>query len=63
MSTRESVQIPDDRDFDNFQMECNSDDGWSQTYSKSGIVVWIQILEAERSLHKIKVSSEAWAVF
>ncbi|XP_030412304.1 START domain-containing protein 10 [Gopherus flavomarginatus] len=58
MSTRESVQIPDDRDFNNFRTECNSDAGWSQTYNKSGIVVWIQILEVERSLHKIKCRME-----
>uniref|UniRef100_A0A452GHE4 START domain-containing protein n=1 Tax=Gopherus agassizii TaxID=38772 RepID=A0A452GHE4_9SAUR len=58
MSTRESVQIPDDRDFNNFRTECNSDVGWSQTYNKSGIVVWIQILEVERSLHKIKCRME-----
>ncbi|XP_044878983.1 START domain-containing protein 10 [Mauremys mutica] len=58
MSTRESVQIPDDRDFNNFRTECNSDAGWSQTYNKSGIVVWIQILEVEGSLHKIKCRME-----
>ncbi|CAI5773636.1 START domain-containing protein 10 [Podarcis raffonei] len=58
MSTRDSVQIPDDRDFDHFRTECNSDDGWSLTYNKSGIVVWIQILEAEKSLHKIKCRIE-----
>ncbi|XP_069059868.1 START domain-containing protein 10 isoform X1 [Pleurodeles waltl] len=56
--TRESVQIPDDRDFSNFRMECNSEEGWSQTYHKGGITVWIQILEEERALHKIKESPE-----
>lgn len=62
MSTRDSVQIPDDRDFDHFRTECNSDDGWSLTYNKSGIVVWIQILEAEKALHKIKVRNAPWSV-
>lgn len=56
--TRESVQIPDDRDFSNFRTECNSEEGWSQTYHKGGITVWIQILEEERALHKIKESPE-----
>uniref|UniRef100_A0A803SYS8 START domain-containing protein n=1 Tax=Anolis carolinensis TaxID=28377 RepID=A0A803SYS8_ANOCA len=55
MSTRDSVQIPDDRDFELFRTECNSEQGWSLTYNKSGVVVWVQILEAEKSLHKIKV--------
>lgn len=56
MSGRESVQIPDDRDFDQFRTECNSEAGWHLTYHRSGIAVWIQMLEAEKSLHKIKVS-------
>ncbi|XP_029457905.1 START domain-containing protein 10 [Rhinatrema bivittatum] len=56
--SRESVQIPDDRDFQNFRSECHSEAGWSQTYSKSGITVWIQILEEERALHKIKCRME-----
>ncbi|XP_078514740.1 START domain-containing protein 10 isoform X1 [Lissotriton helveticus] len=56
--TRESVQIPDDRDFSNFRTECHSEEGWTQTYHKGGITVWIQILEEERSLHKIKESPE-----
>lgn len=56
--TRESVQIPDDRDFSNFRTECNSAEGWSQTYHKGGITVWIQILEEERALHKIKCRME-----
>lgn len=55
MSGRESVQIPDDRDFDHFRTECNSEAGWHLTYHRSGIAVWIQVLEAEKSLHKIKV--------
>ncbi|KAM3837534.1 LOW QUALITY PROTEIN: START domain-containing protein 10 [Vipera latastei] len=54
MSGRESVQIPDDRDFDQFRTECNSEAGWHLTYHRSGIAVWIQMLEAEKSLHKIK---------
>ncbi|KAM6447753.1 START domain-containing protein 10 isoform 1-T1 [Liasis olivaceus] len=54
MSARESVQIPDDRDFDHFRTECNSEVGWNLTYHRSGIAVWIQMLEAEKSLHKIK---------
>ncbi|KAF5881278.1 PCTP-like protein, partial [Clarias magur] len=50
----EAVLVPDDRAFSNFQHECVSDEGWSLTYSKSGITVLIQILEEEKSLHKIK---------
>uniref|UniRef100_A0A3B3QKJ2 START domain-containing protein 10 n=1 Tax=Paramormyrops kingsleyae TaxID=1676925 RepID=A0A3B3QKJ2_9TELE len=50
----EAVLIPDDRAFSNFKNECNSADGWTLTYNKSGISVWIQILEEEKSLHKIK---------
>ncbi|XP_030055841.1 START domain-containing protein 10 [Microcaecilia unicolor] len=56
--SRESVQIPDDRDFQNFRTECNSVAGWNLTYNKSGIAVWIQILEEERALHKIKCRME-----
>ncbi|MCJ8739872.1 hypothetical protein PDJAM_G00052260 [Pangasius djambal] len=50
----EVVLIPDDRAFSNFKHECLSDEGWSLTYNKSGITVLIQILEEEKSLHKIK---------
>ncbi|KAE8628177.1 hypothetical protein XENTR_v10007376 [Xenopus tropicalis] len=56
--SRDSVQIPDDRDFQTFRTECYSDAGWTMTYSKSGITVWIQILEEERALHKIKCKME-----
>lgn len=55
MSGRDSVQIPDDRDFGAFRAECESERGWSLTYSKGGVAVWVQLLEPERSLHKIKV--------
>ncbi|XP_060799401.1 START domain-containing protein 10 [Neoarius graeffei] len=48
------VLIPDDRAFSNFRQQCVSDEGWSLTYKKSGITVLIQILEEEKSLHKIK---------
>ncbi|KAJ8256745.1 hypothetical protein COCON_G00188970 [Conger conger] len=50
----DTVQIPDDRAFLNFKSECNSKEGWNLTYDKSGITVWVQILEEEKSLHKIK---------
>ncbi|XP_060086488.1 collagen alpha-1(I) chain-like, partial [Heteronotia binoei] len=53
-SPRDSVQVPDDRDFGVFRTECLAEDGWTLTYNKSGLVVWVQMLEAERSLHKIK---------
>lgn len=56
MMSGEEVLIPDDRAFSRFQRECECDEGWSQTYNKSSICVWIQILEEEKSLHKIKVS-------
>lgn len=56
MSGRDSVQIPDDRDFRAFREECECERGWSLSYSKAGVAVWVQLLEPERSLHKIKVS-------
>ncbi|KAK7155960.1 hypothetical protein R3I94_006127 [Phoxinus phoxinus] len=54
MVSGEEVLIPDDRAFSRFQRECECDEGWSLTYNKSSICVWIQILEEEKSLHKIK---------
>lgn len=54
MSGRDSVQIPDDRDFGAFRAQCESESGWSLTYSKGGVGVWVQLLEPERALHKIK---------
>lgn len=56
MMSGEEVLIPDDRAFSRFKHECQSDEGWSLTYNKSSICVWIQVLEEEKSLHKIKVS-------
>lgn len=56
--SRECVQIPDDRDFHNFRTECDSEAGWTLTYNKSGITVWVQVLEEERALHKIKCRME-----
>jgi len=56
MMSGEEVLIPDDRAFSRFQRECECDEGWTPTYNKSSICVWIQILEEEKSLHKIKVS-------
>ncbi|XP_032907070.1 START domain-containing protein 10 [Catharus ustulatus] len=58
MSGRDSVQIPDDRDFGAFRAECESERGWSLTYSKGGVGVWVQLLEPERALHKIKCRME-----
>lgn len=52
---RESVQVPDDQDFRSFRSECEAQEGWNLTYSKAGVAVWVQALEMERSLHKIKV--------
>lgn len=59
MSGRDSVQIPDDRDFGAFRAQCESESGWSLTYSKGGVGVWVQLLEPERALHKIKVRPPA----
>ncbi|KAI6079241.1 PCTP-like protein [Aix galericulata] len=58
MSGRDSVQIPDDRDFRAFRAECECERGWSLSYSKAGVAVWVQLLEPERSLHKIKCRME-----
>lgn len=46
--------VPDDQAFRNFRGECTCESGWSLSYNKSGITVWIQMLQEERSLHKIK---------
>ncbi|XP_028817692.1 START domain-containing protein 10 [Denticeps clupeoides] len=50
----EAALIPDDGAFSDFRNECLSEEGWSLTYNKSGTTVWVQILEEEKSLHKIK---------
>uniref|UniRef100_A0A8C5CT84 START domain-containing protein 10 n=1 Tax=Gadus morhua TaxID=8049 RepID=A0A8C5CT84_GADMO len=49
-----SVAIPDDQAFASFKAECLCEEGWNVTYNKSGTTVWIQSLDEERSLHKIK---------
>ncbi|XP_077197256.1 START domain-containing protein 10 [Paroedura picta] len=54
MSARDSVQVPDDRDFGLFRAQCDADAGWSLTYSKGGLAVWVAAAEAEKALHKIK---------
>lgn len=56
MMTGEQVLIPDDRAFSRFKRECQSEEDWSLTYNKNSICVWIQVLEEDKSLHKIKVS-------
>uniref|UniRef100_A0A3Q1ARG1 START domain-containing protein n=1 Tax=Amphiprion ocellaris TaxID=80972 RepID=A0A3Q1ARG1_AMPOC len=50
----QTVSIPDDRAFASFKAECLCEEGWSMTYTKSGIVVWTQSLEEGKSVHKIK---------
>lgn len=52
---RESVQVPDDQDFRSFRSECEAEVGWNLTYSKAGVSVWVQAMEMDRTLHKIKV--------
>lgn len=52
---RESVQVPDDQDFQSFRSECEAEVGWNLTYSKAGVSVWVQAVEMDRTLHKIKV--------
>lgn len=52
---RESVQVPDDQDFRSFRSECEAEVGWNLTYSKAGVAVWVQAVEMDRTLHKIKV--------
>lgn len=52
---RESVQVPDDQDFRSFRSECEAEVGWNLTYSKAGVSVWVQAVEMDRTLHKIKV--------
>lgn len=52
---RDSVQVPDDQDFRSFRSECEAQTGWNLTYSKAGVSVWVQAMEMDRTLHKIKV--------
>lgn len=54
---RESVQVPDDQDFRSFRSECEAEVGWNLTYSKAGVSVWVQAVEMDRTLHKIKVGA------
>ncbi|KAB1272583.1 START domain-containing protein 10 [Camelus dromedarius] len=51
---RDSVQVPDDQDFRSFRSECEAEAGWNLTYSKAGVSVWVQAMEMDRTLHKIK---------
>ena len=55
---RESVQVPDDQDFRSFRSECEAEVGWNLTYSKAGVSVWVQAVEMDRTLHKIKCRME-----
>lgn len=55
MLGRDSVQVPDDQDFRSFRSECEAEAGWNLTYSKAGVSVWVQAVEMDRALHKIKV--------
>ncbi|XP_060015925.1 START domain-containing protein 10 isoform X1 [Lagenorhynchus albirostris] len=55
---RDSVQVPDDQDFRSFRSECEAEAGWNLTYSKAGVSVWVQAVEMDRTLHKIKLCSE-----
>lgn len=52
---RDSVQVPDDQDFRSFRSECEAEAGWNLTYSKAGVSVWVQAVQMDRTLHKIKV--------
>ncbi|XDA84427.1 hypothetical protein R6Z07F_014239 [Ovis aries] len=55
---RDSVQVPDDQDFRSFRSECEAEAGWNLTYSKAGVSVWVQAVEMDRTLHKIKCRME-----
>ncbi|KAI2561702.1 StAR related lipid transfer domain containing 10, partial [Homo sapiens] len=55
---RESVQVPDDQDFRSFRSECEAEVGWNLTYSRAGVSVWVQAVEMDRTLHKIKCRME-----
>ncbi|XP_060032854.1 START domain-containing protein 10 isoform X1 [Erinaceus europaeus] len=55
---RDSVQVPDDQDFRSFRSECEAEAGWNLTYSKAGVSVWVQAVEVDRPLHKIKCRME-----
>ncbi|XP_039622068.1 START domain containing 14 [Polypterus senegalus] len=39
---RTTVEVPDDTDFNRFQEECESQDGWISKYKKSGMEVLVQ---------------------
>lgn len=55
---RDSVQVPDDQDFRSFRSECEAEAGWNLTYSKAGVSVWVQAMQMDRTLHKIKCRME-----
>lgn len=50
------VQIPDDADFASFKAQCESEEGWIQRYSKSGVTVWCRD-EETKTVQKLKASA------
>ncbi|XP_054020889.1 START domain-containing protein 10 [Dryobates pubescens] len=62
MSCRDSVQVPDDSDFGAFRAQCEAERGWSLSYSKGGVAVWVQPPEPHAAPHKIKCRMECGEV-
>ncbi|XP_069737817.1 START domain-containing protein 10 [Phaenicophaeus curvirostris] len=58
MSSRDSVRVPDDSDFGAFRAECEDERGWTLTFCKGGVSVWVQPLETQPAPHKIKCRME-----
>uniref|UniRef100_A0A8C3KZ16 START domain-containing protein n=1 Tax=Chrysolophus pictus TaxID=9089 RepID=A0A8C3KZ16_CHRPC len=58
MSCRDSVQIPDDRDFVAFREECESDRDWKVSYSKGSVSVWVRAGGSESCVQSIKCRME-----
>ncbi|KAK6473704.1 PCTP-like protein [Huso huso] len=55
-----SVKVPDDSDFSRFQGQCESQEGWVNKYSKSGMEVWIDLppptpAHHDRSQNQVKI--------
>ncbi|CAM9447768.1 START domain-containing protein 10-like [Lethenteron reissneri] len=51
----QGVQVPDDSAFISFRAQCDSDSGWLQCYSRSGVTVWCQPPAEGQSVQKLKM--------
>ncbi|CAN2387401.1 bile acid secretion [Pristimantis euphronides] len=49
------VHIPDDADFNSFQEQCESPEGWQCQYNKGGVTVWSQEQDSSKAVKKLKM--------